>query len=68
MSAVHWTKTDDGWVSDASSLAGDPITCPCGRTKFRYAQMFAHKNQENELTHWTYVGGCSCGKLTIFND
>lgn len=60
----RWTKTEDGYVTEASSFKDQPrIACPCGQE----TEYMTHVDFLGDVTHWTAVTPC-CGKLTIFND
>lgn len=65
-----WTKTDDGWATEASALmhVGNTVQCPSCHSVVQRGRLKPSHDREGELSSW--VGFCpKCNaKLTIFND
>jgi hypothetical protein len=62
-----WTKTKDGYCSEASTLSCNDAPMPeTGGKYFSCEKAIAHIDGENETTHWTMNIN---GKVyTVFND
>jgi len=56
-------------MSDGPINTNGAVECPqCGMTiQFCRSYFTAHKDRENDITHWDGTHGCGA-KLTIFND
>ena len=64
----HWTQTKDGFCTELSDLpnGGVRIHLPDTKQLVKFRDLKAHRDAENDLTHWTFQAN---GKTyTIFND
>lgn len=70
MDNTIWTNTfpTGDYVTEMSNMRHtSEITCPECHAKTNLFKFKIHRDQENEITHWTYKHPCGA-LLTIFND